>query len=292
MEIKKDKTNLEIINEIQNKVENYLTKYHINSLIIGISGGFDSGFNAAILRPICDKLGIPLIGRYIHIDSNKPEERQRADMIGSSFCTDYNVIDMTHEYKSLASVMMGIEGIPTWEYDGHLAKFNLTPLNYKIALGNIKCRMRMIYLYNLAALYKGIVVDNDNKTEHDQGFWTIGGDIGDVRPLGQFTKTELYEIAKSYLKTLPTTKEKEALQSVIDAIPTDGLGISNSDVEQLGVDSYEELDKILEKIHSLKLNPEDNNCPFTDIKEINVWTRWKNSEFKRNHPYIVRIKGV
>ena len=86
------------IETVQFHVEKYLQKYNIQSLVIGVSGGFDSGLNAALLKPICDKLGIPLIGRYIHIETNKQEERDRANAIGKMFCSDYKEIDLTKLY--------------------------------------------------------------------------------------------------------------------------------------------------------------------------------------------------
>lgn len=283
------KSHIEIVHKIQNEVKDYLIKHKIKSLIIGISGGFDSGFNAAILKPICEELNIPLIGRYIHIDSNKPEERKRADKIGEAFCSNYKPIDLTEEYKQVSNKFMLLEGVKTWEARWSYECLGLNEKQYKIALGNIKCRLRMIYLYNMAALYQGIVVDNDNKTEHMLGFWTIGGDIGDITPLANYFKTDLYEIAKSYLKTLSSNKEKEALQSVIDAIPTDGLGVSNSDVEQFGVDSYTEVDDTLKYISSHGIDPKEDTSPFNDEKKDKIWTRWRNSEFKRNHPYRILL---
>ena len=78
-------------------------------------------------------------------------------------------------------------------------------------------------------------------------------------------------------------------------IPTDGLGISNSDLEQIGANSYEEVDKILQEFFkfckfSLILNKEDNMKSFIEsftIKNINtevikkVLNRHITSEFKR-----------
>ena len=38
-----------VIDEIQNKVKDYLIKCNLQSLIIGVSGGFDSGLGCALL---------------------------------------------------------------------------------------------------------------------------------------------------------------------------------------------------------------------------------------------------
>lgn len=267
------------IETIQFHVEKYLKKYNIQSLVIGVSGGFDSGLNAALLKPICDKLGIPLIGRYIHIETNKQEERDRANAIGKMFCTDYKEIDLTSLY---------IYSIPYFE-ETTCPNTNLS-YDEKIRRGNIKARLRMIHLYNLAQDRKGIVVDNDNLTEHLLGFWTIGGDIGDITPLADLFKTEAYELAKVYMSCLDTSEEKEALQSVIDAVPTDGLGITSSDVEQFGVKSYNEVDEILYQIVFNRENAKEILKNKYDEETINkVLSRHINSNFKRNHPYRISI---
>lgn len=269
-----------MVEEIQSKVKEYLKKYNIQSLIIGVSGGFDSGFNAALLRPVCYDLGIPLIGRYIHIVSNKSEEKERANKIGEVFCTDYKDIDLDQSYyKTENDINLG--EIPVKETD----------FQKKIRLGNIKARLRMIYLYNLASMKKGIVIDNDNKTEHMLGFWTINGDVGDLTPLASLFKTEAYELAKMYSGMLTNPYQQEALQAVIDAVPTDGLGITSSDVEQFGVPSYYEVDKILAQIEQGAYSVTDE-CPFTDDAGIKIWNRWKNSNFKRHHPHKIYLPDL
>lgn len=273
MNIREDKSNLEIIQDIQNNVKKYLIDNNIKSLIIGVSGGFDSGFNAAILRPICDEIGIPLIGAFIQIESNKQEEVQRATAIGQAFCHEYHISDLTQDYHSLNRTLNVTE-----------SSLIDKPLNIKIKHGNIKARLRMIYLYNLAATHNGIVIDNDNKTEWQLGFRTLHGDEGDITPLANFYKTELYQLAKSYLETLSNEREQKALQAVINAVPTDGLGISSSDVEQFGVNSYDEVDLTLMAIERLELGYEEP-CPFIDEGQKKIWNRWKNSAFKRQHPY-------
>ena len=161
----------------------------------------------------------------------------------------------------------------------------------KIRYGNIKARYRMIYLYNLAQKFKGIVVDNDNQTEHLLGFWTINGDVGDITPLFGLFKTEVYELAKCYANSLTDEKAKKALQDVIDAVPTDGLGITNSDVEQFGVSSYSEVDDILMNV-KFNYHPKMINQLYEKYgKECvdKIINRNKNSYFKRHHPHRINV---
>ena len=268
-----------IIKRLQEQVENYLVRYNIKSLIIGVSGGLDSGINCALLKPICDKLNIPLIGRYIHIETNKEEEMQRANAIGKMFCHDYKAIDLTEMYH--ITLPMFEEGA---DVNGEL-------FNEKIRRGNIKARLRMIHLYNLASAKQGIVVDNDNQTEHLLGFWTINGDVGDITPLFGLFKTEVYDLAKCFVQKLDNEESKNALQAVIDAVPTDGLGITSSDVEQFGVSSYDEVDDVLKKFKytcSPKIKEELDNQYGKEVVD-KILLRHKNSYFKRNHPHRIRV---
>lgn len=256
-----------IIVNIRETIKMYINSYKIKGLIMGVSGGADSGINSALLKPICDELGIPLIGRYIHIESNKQDEKDRAEAIGNQYCTEFKSIDLTDLYHSMLPTFEEGEEVDTTNFDERLRR------------GNIKCRLRMIYLYNLAKKYNALVVDNDNLTEHLLGFWTIGGDIGDITPLASLFKTEVYKLGIELLKE---TDDKKALQDVIDAIPTDGLGITSSDVEQLGVKNYDEADDILYHIIQGTFKEaceEHGNTHCLKVLQRNV-----NSEFKRNHP--------
>lgn len=277
-----------IINEIQKQVEDYLVKCNLQSLVIGVSGGFDSGIGCALLAPICKKLNIPLIGRYVHIESNKQEEKDRAISVGNAFCSDFKCKDLTNEYLFFLHKAEEPSLFGGFNY-------NVTDVSDKIRRGNVKVRLRVNYLYNLAQKTKGIVVGCNNLTEYLLGFFTIG-DGGDINPFINIYKTDLYELAKVYKERLETDEEKQALQSVIDAVPTDGLGITNSDFDQFGVNSYDAVDEIL-KTYSIKkyYGKIDNELqPLYDkYNKESVWkviNRHLNSEFKRNHPYKIVIK--
>lgn len=272
----------DILISIRQDVKNYLTRHRIKSLVIGVSGGMDSGLNSAILSDVCKELEIPLIGRYIHIESNKEDERQRAFNIGECFCTDMKEVDLTDLYNVSLDVIEE-------DYNG----VNVT-FEDKIRRGNVKARLRMIYLYNLAQATKGIVVDNDNLTEHQLGFWTLNGDVGDITPLAYLWKSEVYDFAKYLVNVLESDEQRNALQLCIDAVPTDGLGITSSDLEQIGTKNYYDTDKILD----LYINHRDQwegKEGYDLIQEFGldvinkVTIRHNKSKFKRNNPYKINL---
>lgn len=270
-----------VLNKIRKDVKEYLLKNNIKSLVIGVSGGMDSALNCFILKPICDELKIQLIGRYIHIESNKKEERLRAINVGNIFCHEFDIIDLTNLYRN--SILFFEEGVEAAD-----------SIETKIRRGNIKARMRMIHLYNLAQEYKGIVVDNDNKTEHELGFWTLHGDVGDITPMSSLWKSDIYNLAKYLVKNDELRyDEKNAIQECIDATPTDGLGITSSDLEQFGAKSYYQVDEILKEIRKMFFYPFGLKKMIKKHGEDVVYkivTRHIKSNFKRNHPYRIKLE--
>lgn len=212
---------------IRQELTLYVQKYNLSSLVLGISGGIDSALCAALCKPVCEKLDIPLIGRSITIETNGLDEIERSIAVGKNFCHDFQLLDLTDTFLVNRQ---------------HLIKYDNSTLS-KMRQGNMKARMRMIILYDLAQLYRGIVISTDNYTEYLTGFWTLHGDVGDYAPVMNLWKTEVYNLS-SYLLSEYNSAAKDALSACISATPVDGLGISNSDCEQLGAENYHEVDKI------------------------------------------------
>jgi len=260
------------IENIRTQLKNYIKDSGLKSLVLGISGGIDSALTVVLAKKVCDELGIPLIGRSITIETNKPEEINRAAAIGKNFVTDFKEVDLTNGFKGLAELVT--------EDDKNVDK---TDVNYKIRRGNIKARTRMIYLYDLASKHRGMVLSTDNYTELLLGFWTLHGDVGDYGMIQNLWKTEVYEMAR-FLANEMEEESKKALLDCVYAVATDGLGITNSDLDQIQANSYEEVDQILLKLF-------DAAGP-GDYKNHPVIQRKINSEFKRENPYNIPRKDI
>ena len=253
------------INAMRAEMKTYITEHHLKSLILGISGGIDSAFAAALLRPVCDITDTKLIGRSITIETNKADEIERANAIGNAFCHDFQYLDHTDIYLQYKQIMPALD----------------TQTLSKLRMGNAKARFRMICLYDLAQMNKGIVISTDTFTEYLTGFWTLHGDVGDYAPFIRLWKTEVYRCSELLCKTLPSI-QSNALMQCIKAVPTDGLGISGSDLEQLGADNYQEVDIILAKF----LEGD------TSQKEHPVIKRYLSSEYKRLNPLSIPRKTL
>ncbi len=253
------------VNNIRTELKNYIEKSKLKSLVLGLSGGIDSALTAALAFEVCNELQIPLFGRSLTIESNKPDERQRAEMIGNTYTTDFAEVNLTEAYLGLRNFI--VEDIDTQDINSR---------EFKIRMGNIKARIRMIYLYELAAKHRGMVLSTDNYTELLLGFWTLHGDVGDYGMIQQLWKTEVYEMSKFLAENEATPEQAKALMYCVDAVPTDGLGITNSDLDQLGANSYSEVDEILIKYLETKDESLENHP---------VIMRHLASNYKRNNPF-------
>lgn len=276
------------------KTREYIQNNNLSAMVLGISGGIDSTVVAAICHEVSKQTGIPLIGRSLPI-KNKNDEFSTSKLVGEAFCDNFEVTNLYEVFNKFLTLVDG----------DNLVSLKRTP----IADGNIQARLRMIYLYNLASIHKGLVLSTDNQTEYQLGFWTIHGDVGDFNPLFGLWKTEVYELAKWIEVMYGTMAEgadeamdmddylnKElAIYKSIALTPTDGLGISNSDLDQIGAKSYAEVDGILQTMLLYK-NPEREKWDILYNKygeEVvnKVWNRHLASEFKRkNLPIVIERK--
>lgn len=256
---------LRIAGLIRENLRQYLAEYSLQALIVGISGGIDSALTAAIVSEVCKTTGIPLLGRSITIETNSKEERERAKAVGMAYCDDFREVDLTSLYRNVRDAVEEEKRTPESRED-------------KVRRGNIKARLRMIYLYNLAQTHRGMVLSTDNRTEYMLGFWTLHGDVGDYAPLFGLWKTEVYALARALLATEePHSCRAKALRDCIECLPTDGLGITSTDVEQLGAKDYSEVDATL--IH-YRQNPHLGN-------DSEVIRRHLASGYKRKNPYVI-----
>ena len=282
------------------ETKDYLLNNNLKAMVLGISGGIDSTVTAAICHEVSKQTGIPLIGRSLPI-KNKDDEFDVSKLVGEAFCDNFRIANLLTTYQHINQKVLDGEGT----------------LGTDISKGNIQARLRMIYLYNLASIHNGLVMSTDNQTEYQLGFWTIHGDVGDFDPLQDLWKTEVYELARyifdmydsearkigAYLSPIAAyfVRKLDALKHSINLTPTDGLGISNSDLDQIGAKSYAEVDDILQTLISVSKcgNPNAFMLHSVELSDKygedvvkKVWKRHIASEFKRKKApiYIERSK--
>jgi NAD+ synthetase len=287
-----------VFNTLVEETAKYITKNNLKAMVLGISGGIDSTVVAAICHEVSKKTGIPLIGRSLPI-RNKNDEFDVSKLVGEAFCDDFKIVGLYRQYRDLLlEIVYQEEG-----KDMSILSMEQSKMQTPIANGNIQARLRMIYLYNLASIHKGLVMSTDNQTEYQLGFWTIHGDVGDFDPIQGLWKTEVYGLANwlvSYYRSnkgsyVPSdnTAERDKRWDMEDALiksmaltPTDGLGISNSDLDQIGAKSYYDVDRVLQTL-TCKASPENDKLQDELTSELGpdvvgkITERHFKSRFKR-----------
>ena len=277
-----------VFEALVDRTAKYVTTNNLKAMILGISGGIDSTVVAAICHEVSKKTGIPLIGRSLPTQFNKEGETSTANLVGKAFCNNYKEVSINVIYKKLLyfigtmeDSMLDLSGNTLYDIQGEFPKQQT-----ELANGNIQARLRMIYLYNLAGIHRGLVMDTDNLTENNLGYFTIHGDVGDFNPIGGLWKTEVFELAKwliDHYKEPHVRGYNEQATAVIMSLnlkPTAGLGITDNDLEELGAESYEQVDKVLQCLtdNSISTNTIDD-IPDTVLESI--VRRYNASKFKR-----------
>ena len=234
-----------IISKMREKIKAYVVDNNIKSLVVGVSGGLDSACVAALCQE--KYTGVPLIGLSIPMSSTNAHKEQ-AKWVGDNFCTvfeeftgwDEKFFESNEAEAYDVSSTMHTKVFNVLEQTNVLAEkagFKTESFPASILDGNLKARLRMITLYDLARKTNGLVLSTDNLSEFQMGFWTICGDVGDYAPLQNIGKGfELPAIAR----------QLDIRNDIIVQAPSDGLMITDDDTDeaQLGA-NYKEIDTIL-----------------------------------------------
>ena len=200
--------------KIVNDLVDYRNTYNINNIVLGMSGGIDSALTAALFK----EAGWEVTGMTLPIHQNQ-EETDRGVEACKALGINHIQVDLSEAYDAYRILALK-EADPDISVD-----VDQEDKSAKVRAGNIRARLRMITLYNMANKLGGIVGSTDNFSELSAGFWTLHGDVGDVAPIQSLTKS--WEV--------PLLAEALGVpNSIVEATPTDGLGVDAGDEAQFG----------------------------------------------------------
>lgn len=220
-----------LIPDTVNMLRLYREQTGRSTVVLGMSGGVDSALTAALFRDA----GWSVIGVTLPIHQEQVETDR-----GFEACEALGIKHLHLDLSDMYDAMVKTQ----FELDGGI-HFDNKPA--RIRCGNIRARLRMITLYNLAQANHGLVASTDNYTELAAGFWTLHGDVGDVSPIQAYTKSWDVPVAAKLIGVPEATWR---------ATPTDGLGIDAGDEAQLGA-SYLEWDIMLLSLNLLTQSPDE-----------------------------------
>lgn len=267
----------------------YIKNNNLKSVVLGISGGIDSTIVACIFNEVSVRLKkegkeFEFIGISMPTDTTDKKEFEISQMVLEAFCDYAITMDITSEAACMYGAINAHIFPPIFSSD--------TTSKYR--RGNIKSRLRMIHLYDIAKAHGGIVLGTDNYTEYLLGYSTIGGDaLFDYNPIQYLWKTEIYGLAEYLLykykknrivKCYPNSghDKASALEASIKIPPQAGLGISTTDLEEIGAPSYEILDDILKYL--VGVNKECHQDK--DLIKV-IEKRVNGNAYKRHLPILI-----
>ncbi len=210
-----------ITEKIVSWLKNYAEKAHVKGYVIGVSGGVDS----AVVSTLCAMTGLKTLLIEMPIRQKQEEVNRAWEHMNQLKQRFENVeaisVDLTPAFEELYKT-----------FDVNDTEFPAE----KLAFANTRSRLRMLTLYYYGQINGLLVCGTGNKVEDfGVGFFTKYGDGGvDVSPIADLYKTEVYALAKTL----------DLVESIQNAIPTDGLwDVERTDEQQIGA-TYPELEKI------------------------------------------------
>ena len=208
-----------VTEHIINWLKNYAETAKMNGFVIGISGGIDS----AVVSTLAAKTGLKTLVIELPIRQKKDQVQRAQEQI--SF--------LKNNFQNVES--LEIDLTETFDvFEKNVISKSSTTQNRELSLANSRSRFRMLTLYYFGQIHNLLVTGTGNKIEDfGIGFFTKYGDGGvDISPIGNLTKTQVYELAK----------ELNIPESIQKAAPTDGLwDTERTDEQQIGA-TYPELE--------------------------------------------------
>ena len=205
----------ELVEKICSWFREVVNQAKAKGVVIGLSGGIDSSVVACLAKKA---LGEKVLGVIMPCYSSAIDE-DYARLIAKMLKIKIERVSLNSIYDSILGVLPG---------------------GKKMALANLKPRLRMLILYYFANSLNYLVAGTGNKSEVLIGYFTKYGDGGcDILPLGDLLKTEVRELAK----------ELRIPKEIIERVPSAGLWENQTDEGEIGI-TYEELDGIIMAIES------------------------------------------
>lgn len=217
-----------------------------SGLVLGLSGGIDS---ATVLGLSVKAVGAERVRGLILPAHSQPEDSGDAELAANAFGLTPMTIDLTGAFDALVAAL---------------------PSGTQLANANLKPRLRMIAVYQVAGSEGKLVIGTGNKSELLVGYFTKYGDGGvDLMPLAGLYKHQVRELAA----------EIGVPRQLIEKPPSAGLWPGQTDEQEMGI-SYDDLDATLEALE----RGDTDGLPSERVARVRLMIA--RSEHKRKLPPI------
>jgi NAD+ synthase len=198
---------------IREKVE----KANRKGVVLGLSGGIDSSVVARLCQ--LGKVDTHLVLLPYGDDMKKTKSMAHVMEFIEKFHFPYHTFDI----KPAVDALTIPESSPF---------FGADETDVELSHANIRPRVRMTYLYEVAQLDRRFVIGTGNLAESTVGYFTKWGDgAHDLNPLAMLTKKEVYTLARCL----------QVPDSIINKKPSAGLWEGQTDEDELGI-TYNQID--------------------------------------------------
>ncbi len=204
-----------------------LTASGARGFVVGMSGGLDSSVVARLCQIAAPEQVVGLV---------MPCESAEADaidalMVARRFGIPATIVDLAPSYHRLAADVSAGLHAPTVAAAATAA----TPALTRMALANLKARLRMSTLYFIANALEHLVAGTSNRSELLAGYFTKHGDgASDLLPVGGLLKGEVRALAR----------QLEVPEAIIDKPPGAGFWPGQTDEGEMGL-TYADLDRYI-----------------------------------------------
>ena len=241
---------------IKQFIKNYVENCESEGVVLGLSGGLDSSTTAALAA-------LSLGGKRV-LGIAMPEEEtyniadiRHAELVAKKFGFDFQLVDISSTLKAC------FQSLPIYDASD------------KVSKGNVKARIRMVYLYYYANSLNRLVCGTSDKSETMMGYFTKWGDAAtDLAPIVTLYKTQVKQLALH----LGVPRE------IVEKHPSPRLWPNQLAEKELGIE-YEILDLILfglEQSMRPKEIAEQLNIRLELVEKVKG--RWLTMEHKRRMP--------
>lgn len=239
-------------------VRDYVDKNAFPGVVLGLSGGIDSGLTLAI--------AVDAIGA----------NRVEAVMMPSRYTADMSLEDARAEAEALGVAYRVISIEPMFEafFKGLADEFRgLAP---GVTEENIQSRIRGVLLMAISNKTGKMVLATGNKSEMAVGYATLYGDmVGGFAAIKDVPKTLVYRLAEYRNQIQPAIPRR-----VIEREPSAELAADQKDTDTLP--PYNLLDAILERYVERDLGPEEIAAAGFDFTTVQKVVRMVDrNEYKR-----------
>lgn len=227
-------------------IRNYYKENNLGGVILGISGGKDSGVVAGLFSLALGSENVIGVTMPCH---SRSEDKSDAQLVSDYYGFELINLDLTSTFDTFSKEVEKIDNF-----------INEQKVNSEI---NLKPRLRMSTLYYLAALYSSVkgkpylVAGTSNKCELYVGYFTKGGDnVHDISVLADLTVEEVIKIGE-YIKVPEKVLYKAPDDGLSNKTDEDKLGVKYSQIADYMIDPNrvdEETRKKIEKLHKNNLH--------------------------------------